>query len=207
MFEDFSQKNLGKRIKKSLYPQIISYLKKPSPIKTMKKMIISLLILSLITLSQAWLDPPTSEEKQYFKDKSGEFSQREFTSFGISYPQQRTSINIYTRKTLEPERWTPVFREAFNTNPTDWFQVYDYVLNQINKSNYHQQFGYFNQGNDTYWVQNITLTESELEAHLISSTNTNMTGSIQINNIYWNFWTGIAVIDDVTESLVMVRVN
>lgn len=176
----------------------------------MKKLIaLSLIALVSIGFASAWLDPPTETEKQYFRDGLRNMSVREFGGYGVALSGEdvQASVYVYKRKTLPEGNWSPTFQDAFAQDPTSWEQVYDYVLDEINQSSYQETFGYLNANNQTYWIENSTVTDSSLSGELIDPSTEQSAGSVSLSPLFWSFWTGSAEIDGTTYRLVLLKLR
>ena len=106
---------------------------------------------------------------------------------------------------MHPEEWNTVFKDAFATNPSTWIEVYDYVLNRINQSNYYETFGYLHVNNKTYWVTDIDFENSSLSGDLTFENAS--AGTIIMNPLFWSFWSGSADIDNTNYRLVMLKLR
>lgn len=162
-------------------------------------------LLSIGIASAVWLDPPTDIEKQYFKDNLKNLSEKEFGAFGVAIGDLdvQTSVYVYKRQTLTTEEWNIVFKDAFATDPSDWTQVYDFVLDRIKISNYFETFGYLNIDNSTYWIENVDITDTSFEGDLTNVSGA--VGTLKLNYLFWSFWTGNADINGNDYRIVVLK--
>jgi len=173
----------------------------------MKKLVLLVLAFFSISFACAWLDPPSDTDKQYFKDSLKNMSEKEFSGIGAALGNMdvQVSVYIYKHQTLLPEEWNTVFKDAFATNPSTWTEVYDYVLNRINQSNYYETFGYLHVNNKTYWVTDVSFDNSSLSGDLTFENAG--AGTITMNPLFWSFWSGSADIDNTNYRLVMLKLR
>ena len=170
-----------------------------------KTILLTLIALLSLSFAFAWLDPPTEEEKLYFKDNLKNLSEKEFGGFGVAIgaTEMQTSVYVYKRQTLTSGEWNTVFQDAFATDPVSWIEVYDYVLARISLSEYYETFGYLNINNETYWLNGVDITESSLSADISSADNS--TGTVSVSPLFWSFWTGSADIDGTNHKIVLLK--
>jgi len=190
-----------------LYPESHYPFSEVVLMKNLKLLAILVLAMFSISFAFAWLGTPTDAEKAYFKDSLKNMSEKEFSGFGVALSGNdlQLSIYVYKRQTLTADEWSNVFKDAFNTNPANWTQAYDWVLARINESSYYETFGYLNMNNRTYWLENVDVSNEVLDADINSTDNS--TGRISMSPLFWSFWTGSADIDGTEYRIVLLKMK
>jgi len=170
-----------------------------------KAILLTLVALLSISFAFAWLDPPTADEKAYFNSALKNLSEKEFGGFGVAIGSSdvQTSVYVYKRQTLTSDEWSVVFKDAFSTEPATWTDVYDYVLYRIGLSDYYETFGYLNINNKTYWLSDVSISDSSLSADISSADNS--TGTFSASPLFWSFWTGTANVDSADYKIVLLK--
>ena len=170
-----------------------------------KYLALAFVVIAAMGTAFAWLDPPTAEEKAYFKTGLKNMSEKEFAGYGACLGSEdlSASVYIYTRKTLPEEDWTAVFKDAFDSGASTWTEVYDHVLGVIAENDYYETFGYFNLNNGTYWMEDISLSDDAVSASINSTSGD--TGTVSLKPAFWSFWTGEAEFAEDSCKLVILK--
>ena len=172
-----------------------------------KTILLTLVALLSISFAFAWLDPPSADEKAYFSSSLKNMSEKEFGGFGVAIGSTdlQVSIYVYKHETLSPDGWSMVFKSAFATNPSNWTDVYDYVIYVIQQSDYYETYGYLHINNVTYWLNNVGISDNSLSADLALANSTVSAGTVSLTPLFWSFWTGSADIDGTSYKIVLLK--
>jgi hypothetical protein len=160
--------------------------------KNQKMMVLLAVALLSISFAFAWLDPPSADEKAYFKAALKNMSEKEFGGSGVTLgmSDMQTSIYVYKRQTLTTDGWKAAYKEAFSTNPATWYIVYDYILDIVKRSDLYETYGYLHVNNQTYWLENVSIENTSFTANFTAPNSTDVAGTVSLTPLFWSFWIG-----------------